>query len=193
MSRLDLPAAARAGDNAAVWEAVEAGADLEARDANGRTGLMLAVIGDHLAIASTLVAAGADPDAKDARGDTPWLETGVSGSVAMMRAVYAAGPDLSIRNRFGGGPLHPASERGHVAFVAAALAETDLDVDRVNRLSWTALLEAVILGDGSAPYQEIVRLLVEHGADRSIRDSDGRTALDHAIGRGYKEIEHLLA
>ena len=42
----------------------------------------------------------------------------------------------------------PASERGHVEVVRYLLEETDVDVDHVNNLGWTALLEAVILGDG---------------------------------------------
>jgi len=34
------------------------------------------------------------------------------------------------------------------------------------QLGWTALLEAVILGDGSADYVEIVNILLDNGADR---------------------------
>ncbi|WP_407691120.1 hypothetical protein [Rubrobacter marinus] len=48
------------------------------------------------------------------------------------------------------------------------LLETETDVDHVNELGWTALLEAVILGGGDARHTEIVRLLVEGGADPNI-------------------------
>ena len=53
-----------------------------------------------------------------------------------------------------------------------------MDVDHVNDLGWTALLEAVILGDGGAAHTEIVRLLVDAGADVSIPDGEGVTALE---------------
>ena len=118
--------------------------------------------------------------------------TGVTGSVAMMRTLLPARPDLKITNRFGGTSLIPAAERGHVDYVRALLRETDVDVDHVNRLGWTALLEAVILGDGGHAHQEIVELLITAGAAPDLPDSDGRTALEHAERRGFREIAGLL-
>ena len=50
-----------------------------------------------------------------------------------------------------------------------------MDVDHVNNLGWTGLLEAIILGDGGAAHQEIVRLLLEHGADPELADREGIT------------------
>ncbi len=67
-----------------------------------------------------------------------------------------------------------------------------MDVDHVNGLGWTALLEAVILGDGGAAHTEIVRLLVDAGADVSISDGEGVTALEHARAAGYDEIVAIL-
>ncbi|KOU13717.1 ankyrin [Streptomyces sp. WM6372] len=184
--------AARAGDTVAVRAAVEGGADVEARDTELRTPLLLASLGNHVEAARVLVAAGADVDAQDARQDSAWLVTGVTGSVAMLRVLLPAGPDLRRTNRFGGVSHIPASERGHVAYVREVLAVTDIDVDHVNRLGWTALLEAVILGDGGPAHQEIVRLLLAAGADRELADGDGVTALAHAERRGYAEIAELL-
>ena len=67
-----------------------------------------------------------------------------------------------------------------------------MDIDHVNDLGWTALLEAVILGDGGRAHTEIVRLLVEAGADVSIRDGEGVTALAHARAARYDEIVAIL-
>ena len=63
----------------------------------------------------------------------------------------------------------------------------------MNRLGWTALHEAIILGDGSPRYVEVVELIVEAGADVTIpsRD-DGRSPLDHAQARGYEEMVEIL-
>ncbi len=172
--------------------ALDAGTPVDARGAGGRTPLFVAVTGDHVEVARLLIAAGADPDALDDRHDTPFLETGVSGSVAMLDVLLPADPDVTIVNRFGGVAVIPASERGHVDYVRAVLERTAIDVNHVNNLGWTALLECVILGDGTTRYQEIARILVAHGADVSIADRDGRTALDHARTRGYREIADAL-
>ncbi|WP_035862373.1 ankyrin repeat domain-containing protein [Kitasatospora cheerisanensis] len=187
-----LLGAAHTGDLDAVRAALEAGANLEARDPQGRTALLTAALADQVAVAEFLVAAGADPDAQDHREDSPWLVTGVTGSVPMMRALLVAGPDFGLTNRFGGVSLIPAAERGHVAYVRAVVEETDLYVDHVNRLGWTALLEAVILGDGGRPHTEIVRLLLAAGADPQLADADGVTALQHAERRGFRAIAALL-
>lgn len=142
-------------------------------------------------MAQVLVALGASPDALDDRHDTPWLVTGVTGSVPMAELLLQYDPDLTIRNRFGGLSIIPASERGHVAYVRR-VARTDIDINHVNDLGWTALLEAVILGDGSEAYQEIVRVLLAAGADPSIADSDGVTPLEHARRRGHDQIAFIL-
>ncbi|BAJ28320.1 MULTISPECIES: ankyrin repeat domain-containing protein [Kitasatospora] len=187
-----LLTAARTGDLDAARTALADGADPEARDPHGRTALLLAALADHVALADLLVAAGADPDARDEREDSPWLVTGVTGSVPMMRALLPAGPDVRLVNRFGGVSLIPAAERGHVPYVRAVLAETDIDVDHVNRLGWTALLEAVILGDGGREHAEVVRLLLAAGASPALADSDGVTPLRHAERRGFDTLAALL-
>ncbi|WP_182378753.1 ankyrin repeat domain-containing protein [Nocardioides sp. WS12] len=183
--------AAERGDADAVAVALRAGADIEARDGKERTALLLASTYDRVAVAELLVAMGADPDALDDRHDTPWLVTGVTGSVAMVEALLPADPDLTIRNRFGGLSVIPASERGHVDYVRRVV-QTGIDIDHVNDLGWTALLEAVILGDGGRDHQDVVRILLAAGADRTIADADGVSALQHAERRGYDEIVALL-
>ncbi|WP_329208644.1 ankyrin repeat domain-containing protein [Streptomyces sp. NBC_00683] len=183
---------ARTGDTEGVRAALEEGARVEARDEELRTPLLLAALGDHVDAARLLVEAGASPDAQDSREDSPWLVTGVTGSVAMLRVLLPAGPDLTLRNRFGGISLIPASERGHVAYVREVLRATDIDVDHVNRLGWTALLEAVILGDGGRAHQEIVEVLLAAGATPGLPDGDGVTALEHAERRGFTEMVALL-
>jgi uncharacterized protein len=186
-----LLAAAERGDATAAALAIRAGADLETRDERGRTPLLLAAANDRLVVARLLVYLGADPDALDDRHDTPWLVTGVTGSVDMAEVLLPARPDLTIRNRFGGTSLIPASERGHVEYVRR-IVRTDIDVNHVNNLGWTALLEAVILGDGSKRYQQIVTILLDAGADASIADRDGVTALQHAERRGQREVTRIL-
>jgi uncharacterized protein len=186
-----LLAAAQRGDATAAALAVRAGANLETRDPRGRTPLLLAVTEDRLVVARLLVHLGANPDALDDQHDTPWLVTGVTGSVDMLEVLLPAGPDLKIRNRFGGTSLIPASERGHVAYVRRVV-RTDVEINHVNNLGWTALLEAVILGDGSRRYQQIVITLLDAGADPKIADRQGVTALQHAEQRGQRAAARIL-
>ena len=186
-----LLAAAERGDATAAALAIRAGANLETRDERRRSPLLLAVTKGRLAVARLLVYLGADPDALDERHDTPWLVTGVTGSVDMLEVLLPARPDLRIRNRFGGMSLIPASERGHVDYVLRVV-RTSININHVNDLGWTALLEAVILGDGSKRYQQIVTILLDAGADPRIADRGGVTALQHATRRGHSEVARII-
>lgn len=185
--------AANDGSPVAVQAALADGADLEARDDRERTALLLAVTGDHVEVARLLVEQGADVNAIDDQRDTPFLVTGVTGSVDMLDALLPGRPDTRLTNRYGGVSVIPASERGHADYVEAVLERTDIDVNHVNDLGWTALLEAVILGDGGERHQEVVRILLANGADRTIADRDGVSALQHARDRGFTELVALLA
>jgi ankyrin repeat protein len=51
----------------------------------------------------------------------------------------------------------------------------------------------VLLGDFGRDHQDIVRILLAAGADRSIPDRDGVTALEHARSKGYDERVRILS
>jgi hypothetical protein len=188
-----LLAAATAGDVAGIRQALADGADSSVRDADGTPAVMLATIARQPDAVRALLDAEADVDAQDAALDNPMLYAGREGLLDIVRLANEAGADPTITNRFGGVALIPASERGHIEVVRYLLSETDVDVDHVNRLGWTALLEAIVLSDGGPAHQEIVALLIEHGADVDLADGDGMRPLAHARARGQtKIVEQLL-
>ncbi len=186
-----LVAAAAAGDADEVRRLLRVGAEPDEADADRRTAVTHAAYGGHADVVRLLLEAGADVDRQDATRANPLLSTGETGFLDVLDEVLRADPDLERTNRFGGTALIPAADRGHVETVRRLL-ETEIDVDHVNDLGWTALLEAVILGDGGPAHTEIVRLLVDAGADVRIPDREGVTALEHARNAGYDEIVAIL-
>ena len=189
---LRLHEAARDGDVGAIERLLAAGMAIDTQDADGRTPVMVATVARQVGAVRSLVAAGADVDLRDNRLDNVFLYAGAEGLLDILRIANEAGADPALTNRFGGIALIPASERGHVEVVRYLLAESDVDVDHVNRLGWTALLEAIVLSDGGAAHQAIVRMLLEAGADPDLADGDGVTPLAHARSRGYDAIAALL-
>jgi ankyrin repeat protein len=185
-----LLAAAARGNTAEVERLVHAGARVDPRDGQGRTPLLLATHGNHVAVARVLIGAGADVNAKDAIQDSPFLYAGAEGRVEILKLTLPRA-DFASTNRYGGTALIPACHHGHVEAVKVLL-RTTIKVDHVNNLGWTALLEAVILGNGGPAHTEIVRLLIGAGADVNIADRNGVTPLAHARQRGYQRIARLL-
>jgi len=189
---LRLHEAAARGDLEAIARLLAEGLDIDARDADGRTPVMTATVARQTAAVRALVEAEADVDIRDDRLDNPFLFAGAEGLLDILRLVNEAGADPAITNRYGGIALIPACERGHVEVVRYLLEQSDVDVDHVNNLGWTGLLEAIILADGAAAHQEIVRLLLENGADPDLADRDGVSPLAHARAKGQEEIAALL-
>jgi ankyrin repeat protein len=178
-------------DLAAVPQLLQRGANVDSRDARGRTALLVAVAANYIDMARLLIDAGADVNAQDQQSDSPLLLAGAEGTLEILKLILQAKPDFSLYNRFGGTPLIPACERGHVE-VVKTLLQTDVEVDHVNNLGWTALLEAIILSDGGPRHEEIVQLLVDGGADVNIADFLGVTPLQHARLKGFRNIAKIL-
>jgi hypothetical protein len=84
----DWLAAAKKGDTAQVEALLKAGADLEARDKNGRTALMLAAQYGHTETVRLLLAKGADAGARDQRGWTAYMLALLSPSGGLIHTVH---------------------------------------------------------------------------------------------------------
>ena len=138
-----------------------------------------------------LLERGADVNAVAENRDTPWLLAGASGRAELLQIMVSHRPDLALLNRFGGTALIPACERGHVDAVRVLLT-TAIDVDHVNNLGWTCLLELVILGDGGPAHQAIARLILGAGANPNLADRAGVSPVQHARRQGQRAIEALL-
>ncbi|WP_152404189.1 ankyrin repeat domain-containing protein [Paenibacillus cellulositrophicus] len=184
--------AAEAGDLEAVQNLLQDGIDINAQDERGRTAVMAATYNHQTEMVRLLISKGADINIRDHLLNNVFLYAGAEGMLDIVQLAIEADADTKLTNRYGGTALIPASERGHVEVVRELLTRTDIDVNHINRLHWTALLEAVILGNGGEKHQQIVRLLVDHGADREIADAEGITPLQHAQSKGYHEIAAIL-
>ena len=187
-----LIVAAEADNVPSIKRLLAQGANINKQDARGRTPVMAATQANQVNAVRALIEAGADINIRDNRNDNPFLYAGAEGLLNILKLTIAAGADTKLTNRFGGTALIPACERGHVEVVTELLTHTDVDVNHVNNLGWTALLEAIILSDGGPRHQQIVRLLLAHGADITIADKDGVTPLQHANLRGFHVIEQIL-
>lgn len=175
-----------------VRDLLDKGVDINAQDTQGRTAIMIATYANDVEMVKVLIAEGADVDIQDNMLNNPFLYAGAEGYMEILKLMIVAGADPTITNRYGGVALIPASEHGYVEVVKELLTNTKTDVNHVNNLGWTALLEAIILNDGSEKQQQTIRLLIEHGADVNLADKDGVTPLEHAREKGYKEIEEIL-
>jgi len=183
--------AAGRGDTAVVRRLLAEGASADAADGDGVTALIAAAYDNHLEVAALLVAAGADVNRQDRTRQSAYLISTSEGYLELLRLTLAKGADVRSKDSYNGTGLIRAADRGHVEIIRELL-KTPIEIDHVNRLGWTALLEAIILGDGGARHTESVRLLVAGGANVNLADGGGVTPLAHARRRGYKPMIAIL-
>jgi uncharacterized protein len=106
-------------------------------------------------------------------------------------ALEGGGDPRAITSPYAGTALIAAAHLGHVDIVRLLIA-AKAPLNHVNNLGWTALMEAVVLGNGGAAHTATVKALVEAGADVNLSDRHGATPLQHARMRGYSQIARIL-
>ena len=187
-----LHQAAYRGDVAAISALIAAGAELEARDPSGRTPAHVAVFASHDLALRALADAGANLNALENQAYDIVTIAAVANDLKILDLALSLGASpANVTSPYEGTALIAAAHLGHHA-VVKRLIEAGAPLDHVNNLNWTALIEAVVLGDGGPDHVETVQALVDAGADKNIADRQGVTPLEHARAREYVNIIAIL-
>lgn len=193
------------------------GADVNARNKQGRTPLHVAV--PKKTLAAVLLAKGADVNAKDSTGMTPlhcctdrrrhpWNKP-------FAELLLSNNADVEVKDNHGKTPLHLAAERGNAAVVDVLIthgASVNVKDDQGHTpLDWafadkeavrilrqhggkTAVMPSVIIHDAvrKGDLERVRQLVTENPQWLDARDRDGRTPLLLAVSRKRKEIAAFL-
>jgi ankyrin repeat protein len=188
---LQLINASEKGDIETVKSLLKKDIYIHAQDKEGRCALVSAAYNNHLEIVDLLMAAGADVNMKDNSLQSAYLISTSDGYTELLTKTLNAGADVHCTDSYNGTGLIRAADRGHVEIIRELL-KTDIRINHINRIGWTALHEAIILGDGGERHTEVVRLLVDAGADVNLPDKDGISPLAHAKNKKYFDIIKIL-
>ena len=141
----------------------------------------------HVAAAKALIDAKADLNLLDSQAYDVITIAAVADDVAMLELALASGGNArAITSPYKGTALIAAAHLGHAKVVEALIA-AKAPLDHVNNLAWTALIEAIVLGDGGPRHQATVEALVKGGANLDLADGQGVRPLSLARSRGYKQ------
>ncbi|MDB9568008.1 ankyrin repeat domain-containing protein [Providencia rettgeri] len=188
----DFLTAAEQGQLEILKSCLEKGVDINTTNRQGRTAIVNASLNKHYECVSFLINAGADINKQDQTCFNPFLLSCLNDDLTLLRIVLPAKPNLDLLTRFGGVGITPASEKGHMEIVRELLEKTEINVNHTNFVGWTPLLEAIVLNDGGEKQQQIVKLLLDHGANPHMTDKYGKKPLELAREKGYNEIAELL-
>jgi ankyrin repeat protein len=202
----DVNARSAAGATALMWAAtdiekirllLDRGADVNAVSSSGRSALMLAAMSDQSAdIVRLLVARHADPMIEDPGKLTTLLAATYGNDADTVRQLVAAGIDVNGADATGTTPLMTAAANGNLGAVKLLLAQGA----RVNAISgppseqvkngtialghFTALGLASTFGP-----MEVIKALVDAGADVNVADARGMTPLMLAVATDHGDLE----
>ena len=187
-----LHEAAAKGDVAEIEKLIAEGEKPNIQDSKSRTPLHVAVYMKQHAAARALLKLGANPNALEIDRYDIVTIAAVANDLEMLKVALAGGASAkNITSRYDGTALIAAAHLGHAEAVKL-LIDAKAPLNHVNNLGWTALMEAIVLGNGGLNHTATVRALVEAGADVNIADKQGATPLQHARRRGYVEIARIL-
>jgi ankyrin repeat protein len=187
-----LHAAVVGGSAVEIERLVRDGANINARDGFGRTPLMVAAYRRDVAVARALIEFGANVNALEHQSYDVITIAAVQNDLEMLQLAIASGGNTrAITSPYGGTALIAAAHLGH-AVIVEALLDARAPVDHVNNLGWTALIEAIVLGDGGPRHQATVQALVKAGASLNLGNRDGATPLSLARAKGYAGIVKIL-
>jgi len=209
--------AARSGDMDAVRHMLDLGAEPNQKTSLGKTAIMLAAAGGYTDIVKILADRGADVAARDAYGTTAIIAAATAGHAKTTAILLHYGADPTFKDSSGGSALSNATLFGQkdvvltildkkpdlpkdateeLLLIAAGLGHKDIslallkygvNIDARGVKERTPLMAAIEFNKS-----EIVKLLIDHGADTTAKDADGNTVLQLAQNKGNYQIISLL-
>ena len=187
-----LHAATYVGDVEEIKKLINRGSGLEDRDASGRTALHIAAFASQDGALKVLAEAGADLNALEFQAYDIVTIAAVANDLEFLELALSLGAKAgNVTSPYAGTALIAAAHLGHYEIVKL-LIHAGAPLNHANNLGWTALIEAVILGNGGPHHVETVRALIDAGADKTITDREGVSPLQHAERMHYSEIVDLL-
>ena len=165
---------------------LERGVDMEAKDSNGCTPLLIAVSRGCRDVASLLLERGANKEAKNKGGCTPLHLAASSNHKDVVSLLLERGANKEAKNKDGWTPLYAAASRG-CTDVVSLLLERGVNKEAMNENGWTSLHAAA-----SSGYKGVVSLLLDRGAALETSDQNGSTPLHAAASNGHKNVVSLL-
>jgi len=187
-----LFAAAARGDAAEISRLAASGADVNAREAYGRTPLHVATFGRHRDAIGALAKARADLNAKERDRYDAVTIAAVADDVATLKLLLQLGASAKqVTSRYDGTALIAAAHLGHDE-VVKLLIDAGAPLDHVNNLGWTALIESIVLGQGGPRHVATLTALVRAGASVNLADRNRQTPLQLARQRRYQAMIAIL-
>jgi len=187
-----LHAAAHRGDVAEIERLATARANLNATDGYGRTPLHVATHARKPDAVRALMRAGARHDLLERDRYDAVTIAAVANDEETLRVLLSHGASAKlITSRYEGTALIAAAHLGHHGIVQQLIA-AGAPLDHVNNLHWTAVIEAIVLGDGGPRHVATLQALVRAGANLQLTDRNGNTPLRLAKMRGYRPMVEIL-
>ena len=186
-----IVAARRAGAARVVEYLLDKGANIKASTKDGATALHRAAECGDVDMIRLLLEKGADINAQRKSGRVPLASAVVFGHGNAVRYLLSKGAKTNLGNM----GLERAVFQGNVEIVKALL-EAGTEVKKSGNQVFTGLggpepiLVLACFSYNADP--QIVKMLLDRGADPAAKSQQGRTPLELARERGYEEVARLL-
>ncbi len=183
--------AAESGSPEIMARLLEKGADPNATDRFKNTPLMLAALRGHTGSVELLIKAGARLDAQETRQNNfPLLHAVSRGNAEVAAGLIRAGANVNLADQAGMTALMSCAENGQVRIAADLIkARANLEARLTGEVGAgaTALMLAAAKGR-----EEMVRLLLNSGANAKAADNNRATAARYAAHNNHPAIAGIL-
>jgi ankyrin repeat protein len=162
---------------------LDCGAQINEQTSQGTTLLHRAVAENNIPAIEDILTSKPDVNVRDKEGRTALFLACFEDKEDIAMTLLDAGADVKLQNTSGLAPLHAVSFRGNCKLAKACLAK-HADINQPTNEDTTPLHFAVNSQD-----EDIVKLLVDAGADLSREDKKGETAFYLAAKQGISNVD----